>query len=394
LYANIDDFKFLQDEVDWQYLKESDRWITSRLNSLIKVVDQAYEDYEPTKATRAIQEFVVADLSNWYVRLNRKRFWNPSALDSTDSLDKIAAYQTLYNCLKVIAKLSASVAPFYSDHLYRDLNSVSGKEVHESVHLSNFPVADENKVDQDLEDKMHLAQDISSLVHSLRKKHKIKVRQPLTKVLIPILREKTRHQIQSVENLIKWEVNVKEIEYIDDTSGILVKKAKPNFRKLGQKYGPLMKELSMKIQKFHHDEIKVLEQGSQLEIHINNQTVYLNEDDVEIISEDIPGWSVANEGSLTVALDLTITEELRKEGIARDLINRVQNLRKEMGLGVQDKINIVFEKSNSLVDKALESNKNYICKETQALSMIIQEELKDGVLLEMDGIQLKIKIGV
>ena len=240
---------------------------------------------------------------------------------------------------------------------------------------------------------MHLAQDISSLVHSLRKKHRIKVRQPLTKVLIPILKEKTRSQIQSVADLIKWEVNVKEIEYVDDTSGILVKKAKPNYRKLGQKYGPLMKELSNTIKHFHHDEIRVLEKGSQLEVHINDQTVYLNEEDVEIVSEDIPGWSVANDGPLTVALDITITEELRKEGIARDVVNRIQNLRKEMGLEVQDKISIIFEKNNELVNKAIETNQEYICQETQALSLRFQEELEEGKLLEMDDIKLKVKIG-
>jgi isoleucyl-tRNA synthetase len=394
LYANIDGFSYQEDEVAHQDLRESDRWIISRLHSLIAEVDDAFQDYEPTKATRAIQEFVVDDLSNWYVRLNRKRFWNPAALDSAASMDKVAAYQTLYQCLNAIAKLSASVAPFYSDQLYQDLNSVSQKESHVSVHLSTFPQVEPGKIDLDLEEKMHLAQDISSLVHSLRKKHRIKVRQPLTKVLIPILREKTRHQIESVEDLIKWEVNVKKIEYVDDTSGILVKKAKPNFRKLGQQYGPLMKELSKTIQQFHHDEIKVLEQGSQLELHISDQTVYLTAEDVEIVSEDIPGWSVASDGTLTVALDITITDELKQEGIARDVVNRVQNLRKEMGLDVQDKINIVIERNNNLVNKALEANQQYICQETQAMSLEILEEVADGKLLEMDEIKLKLKIGV
>ena len=394
LYANIDGFSFEEEEADPQDLRESDRWIISRLNSLVSEVDKAFMEYEPTRATRAIQGFVVDDLSNWYVRLNRKRFWNPAALDSEASTDKVAAYQTLYKCLEVIAKLSASVAPFYSDQLYQDLNNVSQKEPHPSVHLSKFPETDQSKIDLDLEEKMHLAQDISSLVHSLRKKHRIKVRQPLTKVLIPILREKTRHQIESVEDLIKWEVNVKEIEYVDDTSGILVKKAKPNFRKLGAQYGPLMKELSKKIQQFHHDEIRVLEQGSQLEIHINDQTVYLTGEDVEIVSEDIPGWSVASDGTLTVALDITITDDLKQEGIARDVVNRVQNLRKEMGLDVQDKINIVIEKNNNLVNKALEANQQYICQETQALSLEILEKVDDAKLLEMDEIKLKLKIGV
>ena len=394
LYANIDGFRFTEDEIDQQHLRESDHWIISRLNSLIIEVDAAFSDYEPTKATRAIQDFVVADLSNWYVRLNRKRFWNPTSLESSASQDKVAAYQTLYHCLKSIAKLSASVAPFYSDQLYRDLNEVSGKEKYESVHLSDFPMAEDSLIDIQLEEKMQLAQDVSSLVHSLRKKHRIKVRQPLTKVLIPILREQTRSQIQSVEDLIKWEVNVKEIEYVDDTSGILVKKAKPNFRKLGQKYGPLVKELSIKIKNFHHDEIRVLEQGSQLEVQVNDQTVYLNEEDVEVVSEDIPGWSVASDGSLTVALDITITEDLRKEGIARDVVNRVQNLRKEMGLDVQDKINIIFEKNSQLVNKALEVNQEYICKETQALSLEIEEKLENAKMLEMDDIILKVKIAL
>ena len=394
LYANIDGFKYREEEVGQEYLKESDRWIISRLNTLIKEVDSSYGDYEPTRSTRAIQDFVIDDLSNWYVRLNRKRFWDPASLESKDSLDKVAAYQTLYNCLVQVAKLTASVAPFYADLLYRDLNSVSGKESHGSVHLSAFPEVNEASIDHELEEKMHLAQDISSLVHSLRKAHRIKVRQPLTKVLIPVLREKTKLQIQSVEDLIKWEVNVKAVEYVDDTSGILVKKTKPNFRKLGQQYGPLMKELGQKIRNFHHDEIRVLEQGSQLEVHIGDQTVYLGQEDVEIVSEDIPGWSVATHGNLTVALDITITEDLKLEGIARDVVNRVQNLRKEMGLDVQDKINIVIEKSNDLVNRALESNLEYICRETQAVSLEIKEELKDGKLLEMDDIKLKVKIGV
>ncbi len=394
LYANIDGFQYQEDEAAPEHLKESDHWIISRLNSLIKDVDASFEEYEPTRAVRAIQDFVIDDLSNWYVRLNRKRFWDPASLETKASLDKVAAYQTLYKCLKVVAKLSASVAPFYADLLYRDLNTVSGRESHDSVHLSLFPEVEESNINLDLEAKMRLAQQISSLVHSLRKKHRIKVRQPLTKILIPILRESTKHQIQAVEELIKWEVNVKEIEYVDDTSGILVKKAKPNFRKLGQLYGPLMKELGQKIRNFHHDEIQVLEQGSQLEVHVGDQTVYLTEEDVEIVSEDIPGWSVANEGAITVALDITITEDLKQEGIARDVVNRVQNLRKEMGLNVQDKINIVIEKNNNLVNRALESNQEYICKETQALSLEIAEELTDGKLLEMDDIKLKVKIGV
>jgi len=395
LYANIDQFSFGEGEV-LESANESDRWIISKLHSLIKKVDVAYAEYEPTKATRAIQEFVVNDLSNWYVRLNRKRFWNPATLDRTDSqgTDKKCAYQTLYNCLEAVAKMASPVAPFYADHLYRDLNEVSAKENHISVHLSEFPQADESKIDLELEAKMQLAQDISSLVHSLRKKQRIKVRQPLSRILIPILNSKVKHQIEAVEDLIKGEVNVKEIEYVDDTAGIVVKKVKPNFRRLGQQYGPLVKDLSAKINAFHHDEIQVLEQGSQLEVHVQDQTVYLTAEDVEIISEDIPGWLVANEGNLTVALDVNITEDLRKEGIARDVINRVQNLRKELGLEVMDKIAIHFERNDQLVNEALQANTEYICQETQALSLSIEDKIQDGKVLEMDDIKLKVKIEV
>ena len=393
LYANIDQFTFSHEDQELESENESDRWITSKLHSLIKQVDAAYADYEPTKATRPIQNFVVNDLSNWYVRLNRKRFWNPASLDQ-DGSDKRCAYQTLYNCLEAVAKLASPVAPFYSDQLYRDLNQVSGKEPHISVHLSEFPRVDESKIDLDLEAKMQLAQDISSLVHSLRKKERIKVRQPLSKILIPILNMKLRHQIEAVEDLIKWEVNVKEVEYVEDTAGIIVKKAKPNFRRLGQQYGPLVKDLSEKIKSFHHDEIQVLEQGSQLELHVQDQTVYLTSEDVEVVSEDIPGWLVASDGNLTVALDVNIDEELRKEGIARDVVNRVQNLRKEQGLDVQDRIRVHFEKSSPLVDQALEAHSQYICKETQAESLSIEEQLSDGKILEMDEIKIKVRIEV
>jgi len=392
LYANIDAFTFGDQTV--QPTNESDRWIISKLHSLIKQVDAAYDDYEPTKAVRPIQEFVVNDLSNWYVRLNRKRFWNPAKLQSESALDKKCAYQTLYTCLETVAKLIAPVAPFYADRLYSDLNNVSGNEQHDSVHLSDFPTANEHLVDQDLEQKMQLAQDISSMVHSLRKKQKIKVRQPLSKILIPVLHIKVKHQLEAVEELIKSEVNVKQVEYVDDTSGIIVKKVKPNFRKLGQQYGPLVKDLSALINQFHHDEIKVLEDGSELEVHVKDQTVYLTAEDVQIVSEDIPGWLVANENNLTVALDINITDDLKQEGIARDVINRVQNLRKDMGLEVQDKIHIKVEKNQDLMNQALEANKEYICQETQALSLSMLEELPQGRLLELDDIKLKIQIEV
>lgn len=388
LYANLDSFTFKRDEIPLDQRTESDRWIISRLNSLTKLVDQAFEEYEPTRAARALQDFVINDLSNWYVRLNRKRFWKGEYND-----DKRAAYQTLYQCLETIACLGAPIAPFYMDQLYLDLSSVSGKEKKASVHLTDFPVVEESSIIPELEERMLLAQNISSLVHSLRKKHMIKVRQPLSKILVPVLNHhKTREHIMAVEDLILSEVNVKAIEYIDDTSGILVKTIKPNFRKLGKQYGPKMKGIAAAIHKFGHDEINVLEQGNPLEIHVDDETIYLGLEDVEITSEDIPGWSVANEGKLTVALDINITDELRKEGIARDLVNRIQNLRKDTGLDVQDKISILIERNDPFVNSALEDNAEYICNETQARSMNIEDNIPDGKLFEIDDIQLKVSI--
>ncbi len=391
LYANIDDFTPTNEHRIPG--NESDRWIISKLNSLIEIVEAAYDDYEPTRATRPVQEFVVNDLSNWYVRLNRKRFWNPAKLGSsqTDGEDKALAYQTLHHCLITVAKLIAPVAPFYADHLYRDLRGEDGPE---SVHLTDFPQKAESLIDSVLEEKMQLAQNISSLVHSLRKKQRIKVRQPLSRILIPVSSKEQQAHIEAVEELIKWEVNVKEIEYVDDTSSVVVKKVKPNFRKLGQQYGPLVKDISAKIRNFHHDEIQVLEQGSQLEVHVKDQTVYLSLDDVELQTEDIPGWLVASEGNLTVALDINITEDLKQEGIARDVINRIQNLRKDQGLQVQDKIGIRIERNSPLVNQALETNSEYICQETQARWLRIQEEVPQGINLEMDDIALKVEIEV
>lgn len=393
LYANLDKFTFAEDAIPLSERTESDRWIISKLNSLIAITEKAYDEYEPTRAARAIQDFVIDDLSNWYVRLNRKRFWRPSALDSdAGNQDKRAAYQTLYSCLETVTKLASPIAPFYMDRLFLDLNAVSQKEKAESVHLTDFPKVDSTALDQALESKMTLAQQISSLVHSLRKKDMIKVRQPLSRILIPILSEKVKEQIQSVEALILSEVNVKRIEYIDDTSGILVKKIKPNFRRLGQQYGPKMKLIATAINNFGYEEIAVLEKGDQLEIKAGDETVYLVLEDVEITSEDIPGWSVATEGNVTVALDIALTEELRQEGIARDLVNRIQNLRKEMGLDVQDKITIALEKNEPLVNAAVEANKEYICGETQALQLDMLETVADGKVLEMDDFTIKVKI--
>ncbi|UII22005.1 isoleucine--tRNA ligase [Fulvivirga ligni] len=387
LYANLDGFNFQDGEVSATSRTESDRWILSKLNSLITKVDAAYNDYEPTKAARLIQDFTIDDLSNWYVRLNRKRFWRGEYNE-----DKKAAYQTLYTCLMTIAKLGSPIAPFYMEQLFQDLNEVTGLDTAESVHLTDFPKVDESIIDTDLEQRMDLAQRVSSLVHSLRKKHMIKVRQPLSKILLPVINDTFKRQVSAVEELILSEVNIKEIEFVGDESGVLVKSIKPNFSKLGKEYGKLMKSIAGQINQFSADDISALESDNQKVIDVNGENITLTLEDVEITYQDIPGWSVASEGRLTVALDITISEDLKKEGIARDLVNRVQNLRKDMGLEVQDKIKIHIEKNTDLVNAALEANKEYICNETQALSLDITESLAEGSELEMDEHKLKVKI--
>ncbi|MEM6526507.1 MAG: isoleucine--tRNA ligase, partial [Bacteroidota bacterium] len=387
LYANLDSFDYSDQEIALSKRTESDRWILSKLNTVIDKVGKAYEDYEPTKAARIIQDFTIDDLSNWYVRLNRKRFWRGEYNE-----DKKAAYQTLYTCLLNIAKLSSPIAPFYMDNLYQNLNAVTGQDNEISVHLTQFPKTDTNLINEDLEERMSLAQVTSSLVHSLRKKHMIKVRQPLSKILIPVLNTHFKEQIELVEDLILSEVNVKQIEFVDDESGILVKNVKPNFRKLGKEYGPRMKEVAAAINQLNGDQITSLESDNSLELNLGSGTVSLTLEDVEIAYQDIPGWSVASEGATTVALDITLSEELKQEGIARDLVNRVQNLRKDMGLEVQDKININVEVNTELVNAALKANEEYICKETQAFSLTMTETLNDGILLEMDEHKLKVKI--
>jgi isoleucyl-tRNA synthetase len=388
LYANLDGFTYAEGDVPLAERTESDRWIISKLNSLVQQVAVAYDEYEPTRATRLIMDFTIDDLSNWYVRLNRKRFWQGQY-----GKDKQAAYQTLYTCLLTIAKLSAPVAPFYTERLYRDLNGITQKESVESVHLADFPKIDESAVDNELEARMQMAQTASSLVHSLRKQHTIKVRQPLSKILVPVLSKEFRERVQSVEKLVLSEVNVKEIEYIDDASGVLVKKIKPNFRKLGKEYGPKMKEITVEVNKMGQEEINQLERDNRYELSLSDQTITLTTEDVEITSEDIPGWSVAREGSITVALDITISDELKKEGLARDLVNRIQNLRKDMGLEVQDKIYIQVEKDGSMMNEAILTHKDYICTETQALSLDVVEKLaEDASLLDLDDQQLRIKI--
>jgi isoleucyl-tRNA synthetase len=388
LYANLDGFNYSEPDVPLQKRTESDRWILSKLNSLIKKVDDAYNDYEPTKAARFVQNFAIDDLSNWYVRLNRKRFWKGEYNE-----DKMAAYQTLYTCLHNIAGLIAPIAPFYAELLFGDLNNVTGRIPHNSIHLTDFPAQDGNYIDHDLEEKMYLAQTISSLVHSLRKKHRIKVRQPLSRILIPVLNDHVKDQIKAVEALIISEVNVKAIEYIDDTSGILIKKIKPNFAILGKRYGKLMKEITQKINTFTNKDISSIEKDNTYHLNLpSGNSIDLCLEDVEISSEDIPGWSVASENGITVALDVTISEELRKEGIARDVVNRIQNLRKEMGLDVQDKINIFVENKDQLINSALQLNKEYICNETQAVKLSFKDDLPDGKKYELDDLEVILKI--
>ncbi len=389
LYANLDGFTFEGDYIPLKKRTESDRWILSKLNSLVKATSEAYDQYEPTRAARLISDFVADDLSNWYVRLNRKRFWKGEYNE-----DKKCAYQSLYECLEKIAIISSPIAPFYMDQLFKDLNMVSQRDTSLSVHLVNYPEAEEQVIDKSLEERMYLAQLISSLTHSIRKVQKIKVRQPLAKILVPVLNEKTKEQIQAVEDLILSEVNVKAIEYIDDASGVLVKNVKPNFRKLGQHFGPKMKLVANIINEWGQDEIATIEREKEINIALEGKEVKLLLEDVEITSKDIPGWSVATEAGITVALDVNIDEELRKEGIARDLVNRIQNLRKDQGLEVQDKIHVLIEKGDALVDEAINQNKTYICEETQALSLDLSANVDNGTTFEIDELTIKLSISL
>ena len=384
LYANIDGFKYAEAEIPLNERPEIDRWILSELHTLIKTVDEAYADYEPTKAARAISDFVQENLSNWYVRLCRRRFWKGEY-----GTDKIAAYQTLYTCLLNVAKLSAPIAPFFMDKLYTDLVNATGSERFASVHLANFPVSVENFVDKSLESKMMKAQTVSSLVLSLRKKEMIKVRQPLQKVMIPILDENQRTEIEAVSDLIKAEVNVKEIELLDDASGVLVKQIKPNFKTLGPRFGKDMGLISKEIQNFSQEQITELESKGLLTFVISGKSIILTSEDVEISSQDIPGWLVANDKDITVALDITINEELRNEGIARELVNRIQNIRKDSGFEVTDKIKITLQ-PNSVLEKAVKENESYIKSET--LTDILSFEENNGTEIEFDNITTKIII--
>lgn len=380
LYANIDGFSYAEEDIELTKRPEIDRWIISKLNSLIKEVDSSYSAYEPTKAGRAIQEFVNDHLSNWYVRLCRRRFWKG---DYTE--DKISAYQTLYKCLEVVAQLSSPIAPFYTDKLYSDLIAVSGKGNTTSVHLSDFPKVNESAIDVDLEQRMEIAQQVSSMVLSLRKKEQIKVRQPLQKIMVPILNDTFKRQLQDVQDLILSEVNVKELEYLEDTAGVLVKQIKPNFKTLGPKYGKIMKQIAAEVNQFNQDDITAFEQNQGTTLSIDGQKVILDSNDAEISTQDIPGWLVVTEKGITVALDITITENLREEGIAREFVNRIQNLRKDSGLEVTDKIHLKIL-NHSEINNAVNNNKDYICSETLAGQLDLVDELKqnEGITVELD----------
>ena len=386
LYTNIDGFSYAEKDISLKDRPELDRWILSELHTLITKVDKFYEAYEPTRAARVISEFTQEYLSNWYVRLSRRRFWKGDY-----QTDKISAYQTLYTCMVTIAKLSAPIAPFFMDKLYQDLNSVTQKETSESIHLSDFPKFDQSFVDQSLERKMENAQIISSLVLSLRAKEKIKVRQPLQKIMIPIANEQQKEEILAVASLIKHEVNIKEIQLLEDASDILIKQIKPNFKALGPKFGKDMRFIAAEVQNFTQEDISKIEKEQQISICINEKNITLELEDVEISSKDIEGWLVANEGSLTVALDVTITEELRKEGVARELVNRIQNARKDLGLEVTDKIKLTILDDQNL-QAAISENKEYIMSETLTLKLVFTDELRNGVEVEFDTIKSKILI--
>lgn len=388
LYANVDGFEYKEDEIPLNDRPEIDRWVISRLNSLSKEVDSAFENYEPTRAGRAIQDFVVDELSNWYVRLCRRRFWKGDY-----SQDKISAYQTLYRCLVTVAQLSAPIAPFYADRLFRDLNSVTGKNAETSVHLELWPAVIQEEIDIDLEQRMALAQTASSLVLSLRKKENIRVRQPLQKVMIPVTDANMEQHIKAVESLILNEVNVKEVEYVHD-SGVFVKSIKPNFKALGPKVGKNMKVLAAQVKEFSQEHIQGIEANGSIELDLDGAAFSLELVDVEISTKDIPGWIVASEGTMTVALDITISSELRSEGIARELVNRIQNLRKDSGLDVTDKIDL-FVETHPEIAQAIDLNKNYICEETLAAQLLMKESISDSKAVDVEieeGLTTKILI--
>lgn len=379
LYANIDGFDYSEADLALDERPEIDRWVLSKLNTLIKEVDEAYNSYEPTRAGRLIQDFVGDQLSNWYVRLGRRRFWKQSADDAAGAKDKLSAYQTLYTCLETVAVLGSPIAPFYMDQLFQDLNAVSGKHTCESVHLADFPKADDAVINLELETQMDLAQRTSSLVLGLRKKERLRVRQPLQKIMVPALSESFASNIRHVQDLILSEVNVKELELLAEDNDVLVKSIKPNFKTIGPKYGKHMKAIAAMVNQMSGDDIAQIEANNGWKGEVNGENIELDLNDFDIAAQDIPGWLVSSDGSLTVALDVTISDELKSEGIARELVNRVQNLRKDSGLEVTDRILLKVD-TNDLIQNAIASNKEYVCSEVLANDVVF-EALGDDALV-------------
>lgn len=388
LYANVDGFTGREEEIPVAKRPEIDRWIISLLNTLVRDVTRSLEDYDPTPAARAIQEFVGENLSNWYVRLNRKRFWGGGM-----SEDKLAAYQTLYTCLETVSMLAAPFAPFISDRIFTDLNAVSGRHTEESVHLSTFPEADERLIDPDLEEMMSLAQRVSSMVLALRRKVSIKVRQPLMKILIPVLDPAMAAHISAVKGLILSEVNVKQLELIEDTTGIITKRIKPNFKTLGPRYGKYMKQIAAMTAEFSQERIARIESAPETVLDLGGEQITVTPADFEITSEDMPGWLVSTEGKLTVALDITLTDELRAEGAARELINRIQNIRKESGFEVTDKIRVEIE-AKPAVEQALAGFSDYIAAQTLAVEVKAATAPAGAVVVDSDLDDEPLKIAV
>ncbi len=388
LYANIDNFRHKEDEIPVSERQEIDRWIISLLNTLVKEVGKCYDDYDLTRAGRAIQDFVTENLSNWYVRLNRKRYWGGEY-----SKDKLAAYQTLYLCLETVARLAAPIAPFYMDRLFTDLNNITGRFHEDSVHLALFPDYDEKLIDKELEERMDIAQKISSMILGLRRKAGIRVRQPLARIMVPVPDKAFREKFEAVQDLILAEVNVKEVEFIDDTSALLIKKIKPNFKTLGPRYGKLMKDIAAFVSMLNQQEIAEFEKNGTKQFVISGKQTTLTLEDVEIISEDIPGWQVANDGRLTVALDVTVTDELRYEGIAREFVNRIQNIRKESGFDVTDKIVVMIE-DHDLVREAVRRHASYIGSQTLAITVEVSGDLTSGNVrdVEIEDVTVKVKV--
>jgi isoleucyl-tRNA synthetase len=389
LYANVDGFTYREKEIPVSERPEIDRWIISLLNSLVREVTRCFDDYDLTRAARSIQDFVTENLSNWYVRLNRKRFWG-----GEQSSDKLAAYQTLYTCIETVTRLAAPVAPFYMDQIFMDLNKVTQKDPEQSVHLARFPLYDESLIDEELEERMNIAQKISSMILGLRRKVNIKVRQPLARIMVPVTDNSFKMKFEAVRSLILAEVNVKDVEYIDDTAGILVRKIKPNFKILGPKYGKLMKEISLAVSAMTQHDIISFENSRSRSLTINGTEILLTPEDVEIISEDIPGWQVANDGSLTVALDITVTPGLRQEGIAREFVNRIQNIRKDQGFDVTDKITVLIE-DHELLRDAIGLHSAYIKSQTLATSVsvvpVVVGELVSVVNIDEVEVRISVK---